>query len=400
MNSNAIDNDRNIPLMDVKRQYNTIKNEINEAVISVLQSGMYIMNTNSDSQVVQLEKMCEEYLQVEYTIGVGNGTDALVISLRAAGIGTGDEVIAPAMSFFSTAEAIAIIGATPVFVDCNKNTFTIDVEQIEEKITHKTKAIIPVHLYGQCADMDAILLIAKKNNLVVIEDAAQAFGACYKGKKAGTIGDIGCFSFFPTKNLGAAGDGGLIVTNNKKYACAARAYRVHGSGLNGAYVYYDTMNIEDIESKEGVLSKYNNFLIGYNSRLDEIQAAILRVKLQYIDQWNERRRQFAAQYRQSIVNNDIKLPYCSNDNLHIYYTYVIMSQKRTQLMEYLDSQGIKTGIYFPIPLHLQRAFESLGYQEGDMPVAEKIASNSLAIPMFAELEEDERIQVINCLNHF
>lgn len=387
-----------IPLMNIERQYETIKKELDEVTIGVLSSGKYIMGEN----VKEFEKEFSEYMEVKYAVGVGNGTDALVIALRACGIKAEDEVITCAMSFFATAEAISSVGATPIFVDCTSDTYTIDVSKIEEKITEKTKAIIPVHLYGQCADMDEINEIAKKYNLLVIEDVAQAAGATYKGKKAGSLGDIACVSFFPTKNLGCAGDGGMILTNSDDLVKKCRAYRVHGSGLDGKYTYESMNKITDAESIDfgENLPKYYNFLIGYNSRLDEIQAAILRVKLKKLNEWNKTRETIANRYSDLINNNLIIKPICKEDRSHIYYTYVIKTENREKLREELTKAEISSGVYFPVPLHLQKVYEHLGYKKGDMPNAESIANDSLAIPIFSELTNEEQNKVIEVLNKY
>lgn len=386
-----------IPLMNVQRQYENIETEINDAVLSVLKSGKYIMGEN----VIEFEKEFSRYIGSKYAIGVGNGTDAIIIALKAIGVKSGDEVITSAMSFFATAEAISSIGAIPVFVDCCGDTYVIDANKIEEKITKNTKAIIPVHLYGQCADMDKINMLAKKYNLKVIEDAAQAAGAEYNGIKAGSLGDIACFSFFPTKNLGCAGDGGIITTNNEKYAKICRAYRVHGSGIDGKYtqnVFNGTDISEDNIDFKGNNPKYFNFVIGHNSRLDEIQAAILRVKLRYLDSWNDNRIKIAHFYDEAFKKTDIIIsPFVKGFNKHIYYVYVIKTNNRDELESYLHANGISTGIYFPIPLHLQYAYKTLGYNLGDMPNAEELANNSLAIPMFAELTKYEQEKIINII---
>jgi len=388
-----------IPLMDVARQYQTLQEEISASVLNVLASGKYIMGTH----VAKFEKNFAEFIGVKHAISVGNGTDALVIALKAIGIQPGDEVITCAMSFFATAEAISILGATPVFVDCDQDTYTIDISGIEQKITKKTKAIIPVHLYGQCADMEEIMFLAQKYHLSVVEDAAQAAGATYKGKRAGTIGHIACFSFFPTKNLGCAGDGGMITTNNEDLARKCRAYRVHGSGQDGQYTYCHLNNNKSSlpqVSFSSDLSKYYNFVIGFNSRLDEIQAAILDIKLKYLEKWNTNRRILAQEYNHSITNKLIIKPQCKADREHIYYTYIIRVQEREKLRFWLDYNEINTGVYFPVPLHLQKVYEHLDYHEGDMPNAEHLANHSLAIPMFTEMTDEEQTKIINAINKF
>lgn len=387
-----------IPLMNVSRQYTSIKEEIDTIVLKVLASGAYILGDT----VKAFEEAYADYIGVNYAVGVGNGTDALVIALKSLNIGKDDEVITTAMSFFATAEAIAAVGATPVFVDCTEDTFLIDPQKIEEKITVKTKAIIPVHLYGQCADMDTILGIAEKYKLYVIEDAAQAAGAEYKGKKAGSMGDIGCFSFFPTKNLGCAGDGGIIVTNQKSVYRKSRAYRVHGSGLDGLFTYQSLQGIdstEEIDFKEN-LPKYYNFVIGYNSRLDALQAAILKTKLNHLDNWNKQRRIIAEKYNHQIFNPKVTLPYIAKENQPIFYVYMLKVKERDGFRKYLKENGIETGVYFPVPLHKQKVFESLGYQNGDFPNAEMMADHTVAIPMFPELSIEEQEKIVKCVNQY
>ncbi|MGN0271933.1 MAG: DegT/DnrJ/EryC1/StrS family aminotransferase [Lachnospiraceae bacterium] len=388
---------KQIPLMNLTRQYKSLEKDLDSAALRVLHSGQYIMG----EEVSEFEKEFAAYCGTKYAVGVGNGTDALMIALMAAGVGNGDEVITSAMSFFATAEAIAVVGATPVFVDCQKENGMIDVEAIEEKISPKTKAIIPVHLYGQCADMDKINEIARKHNLIVIEDAAQAAGAEYKGKKAGSLGDIGCFSFFPTKNLGCAGDGGIITTNNETVYKCCMAYRVHGSGINGLLAYGEEKGIavseEDVDF-QGNLPKYYNFVIGHNSRLDALQAALLRIKLPQLDEWNEKRRRIASVYEEKIQNPHIEKMKCGADKKHIYYVYVLEVDNREKFRDYMKENGIATGVYFPVPLHLQRVFENLGYTKGDMPNAEYLAEHGVAIPMFAELTDIEVDRIIQTVN--
>lgn len=388
---------KQIPLMNLTRQYKSLEKDLDSAALRVLHSGQYIMG----EEVSEFEKEFAAYCGTKYAVGVGNGTDALMIALMAVGVGNGDEVITSAMSFFATAEAIAVVGATPVFVDCQKENGMIDVEAIEEKISPKTRAIIPVHLYGQCADMDKINEIARKHNLIVIEDAAQAAGAEYKGKKAGSLGDIGCFSFFPTKNLGCAGDGGIITTNNETVYKCCMAYRVHGSGINGLLAYGEEKGIavseEDVDF-QGNLPKYYNFVIGHNSRLDALQAALLRIKLPQLDEWNEKRRRIASVYEEKIQNPHIEKMKCGADKKHIYYVYVLEVDNREKFRDYMKENGIATGVYFPVPLHLQRVFENLGYTKGDMPNAEYLAEHGVAIPMFAELTDIEVDRIIQTVN--
>lgn len=386
-----------IPLMDVRRQYKSIQEKLDGAALRVLHSGNYIMGDD----VREFEEMFAAYIGTKYAVSVANGTDALEIALLSLGIGRGDEVITTAMSFFATAEAIAAVGATPVFVDCTDDTYTIDHTKMEEKISGRTKAIVPVHLYGQCADMDQINRIAKKHNLYVIEDAAQAAGAKYQGKKAGSLGTAGCFSFFPTKNLGCAGDGGIITTNEEAVYRKCRGFRVHGSGEDGLFIYREKPDGVSGEIDFGKsLPKYFNFTIGKNSRLDTLQAALLKEKLPYLDDWNQKRLENAAEYGKEINNPLIKKPVWKAENGHIYYVYVLSVENRDEFREYMEANQIATGIYFPVPLHLQWCFKELGYKKGDMPNAEYLAGHGAAIPMFAELSEDERKKVIDVINGF
>lgn len=386
-----------IPAMNVTRQYESIKDKLDVAALEILHGGQYILGET----VEKFERAFAEYCGVKYAVGVGNGSDALVIALKACGVRPGDEVITTDMSFIATAEAIVAAGATPVFADCTETDYTLDPAEVERKITDRTKAIIPVHLYGQCADMDEIRRIAGEHNLKVIEDAAQAAGAEYKGKKAGSMGDAGCFSFFPTKNLGCAGDGGIIITNDESIYRQCRAMRVHGSGLDALYTYGIQNNVEvsekDVDFK-GNLPKYFNFIDGYNSRLDALQAGILHTKLPYLDGWNERRREIARQYDERITNSALRKPITSDGNTHIYYVYVIVTEQRDQLRKYLEDNGIKSGVYFPVPFHEQKVFEKQGYKHGDFPNAEYVSEHSLVLPMFPELLQEEIDKVIEVVN--
>lgn len=392
----------NIPLIDLKAQYNSLAEELNKATIEVLSSANYIMGKN----VLEFEKEFAEFLGVKHAISVGNGTDALVVALKAMGIGEGDEVITTPFTFFATAEAISAVGATPVFVDVNKEDFNIDVTKIEEKITDKTKAIMPVHIFGQCADMDSINEIAKQHNLLVVEDACQAIGGKYKGKRIGSLGDVACFSFFPTKNLGCAGDGGMIVTDNDEIAIIARALRTHGSGENGQRAFNLLNNIEEnIETSEGANDtvynplKYYNYLIGFNTRLDAIQAAILRVKLKEIDKWNARRREIVNEYNEAFKNVDLVTPYCNDNVEHVYHMYILQSENREEVLTKLKEKGVATGVYYPIPLHLQKVYKDLGYNEGDMPVSEYLSHRTFAIPVYPELDEEQIKYIIDSVKN-
>ncbi|WP_294169096.1 DegT/DnrJ/EryC1/StrS aminotransferase family protein [uncultured Clostridium sp.] len=390
----------NIPLIDLKAQYESLADKLNEATLGILSSANYIMGKT----VLDFEKEFANYIGVKHAISVGNGTDALVLALKSIGIGAGDEVITTPFTFFATAEAISAVGGTPVFVDVNKDTFNIDTTKIEEKITSKTKAIMPVHIFGQSADMDEINKIAKKHNLMVIEDACQAIGGKYKGRKIGTLGDAACFSFFPTKNLGCAGDGGMIVTDNDEIATIARALRTHGSGENGQKAYNLLNNIEEeVQKAESANDtvynplKYYNYLIGYNTRLDAIQAAILDVKIKEIDKWNARRREIVKAYNEALQNNALVTPVAKDYNEHVYHMYILQSENREEVIEKLKEAGIATGVYYPVPLHLQKVYKNLGYKEGDMPVAEYLSHRTFAIPVYPELNEEQVQYIISKL---
>lgn len=356
-----------IPLLDLKAQYLTIKPEMDTAVLGVLDSARFILGP----EMKALEREIAAYCGTKEAVAVANGTDALVLVLKALGIGPGDEVITTPFTFFATAETVALVGATPVFVDIDPVTLNMDLSQLEDKITGKTKAIIPVHIFGQMVDVERVMEIAARYDLKVIEDAAQAIGAEYKGRRAGSLGHAGTFSFFPTKNLGAYGDGGMIVTNDEHLAAELRTLRFHG-----------------------MQTKYYNEKIGYNSRLDELQAAILRVKLKYLDQWNEGRRQKAGIYNRLLQELAITLPGLDPSALPIYHLYVLRTDRRQELMDKLASAGIASAIYYPVPLHLQRALRYLGYKEGDFPVAEKACREALAIPCYPELTLEQQEAIV------
>lgn len=390
----------NIPLVDLKAQYKLVEEKAGKAVMEVLSSANYIMG----KEVLEFEKEFAEYIGVKHAISVGNGTDALVLALMAAGVGRGDEVITTPFTFFSTAESISAVGAIPVFVDVEKETYNIDPLKIEEKITEKTKAIMPVHIFGQAAKMDNIMAIAKKHNLKVIEDAAQAVGAEYKGEKVGSIGDVGCFSFFPTKNLGCAGDGGIITTSDDNIATIARALRTHGSGENGQKAYNLLNNVsEEIKTSEGhddtVYNplKYYNYLIGFNTRLDTVQAAILRVKLPNIDNWNEKRSKNAKEYDEKLKDTALTLPVSIPESKSVYNMYVLQAENREEIINKLKEKGISTGVYYPVPIHLQKAYTELKYKEGDIPVAEYLSHRTFAIPIFPELSAEQKGYIIDNL---
>ncbi|MGG1514132.1 DegT/DnrJ/EryC1/StrS family aminotransferase [Paenibacillus oryzisoli] len=350
---------KSVPVLDLSYEIKELKPQLMQAFEDVLDAGTFIMGPN----VKKFEQEVADYLGVKYAITLNSGTDAIIIGLLAAGIGPGDEVITTPFTFFATAEAISQVGATPVFVDVDELTYNIDLSQLEAVITERTKAIIPVHLFGHPVDMGLLLEIANKHQLLVIEDTAQAFGAEYHGQKVGTIGDIGCFSFFPSKNLGAYGDGGLLATNNEEFAVKAAMLRVHGSK-----------------------KKYFNEIIGYNSRLDEMQAAVLRVKLPHIDKWNEGRRQAANTYKAMLSEvNGIVLPEEAGYAKHVYHQYTIRVNegKREQVQAKLEQIGVSTMIYYPVPVHKLPVYRAMGAQ---MPKAEKLASEVLSLPIWPQID--------------
>jgi len=366
----------NIPLLDLKIQYQSIKSEIKQALDKVLESQHFILNEHVDT----LEKKIAHYCDCDYAIGVSSGSDALLVSLMAIGIQPGDEVITVPYTFFATAGSIARLGAKPVFVDIELETFNIDTNQIEEKITSRTKAIIPVHLFGQCCEMQAIIDIARKYNLKIIEDAAQAIGAEYKHKKTGSLGDIGCFSFFPSKNLGGYGEGGMVVTKVKPIYEKIKMLRVHGAS-----------------------SKYYHRFVGGNFRLDELQAAILLVKFKYLDIWNKKRQQCAKRYYQLFSEArllDFVVPSKIKQSNHVFHQYVIRAQKRDQLLKYLKAQDIGCATYYPLPLHLQECFAFLGYKRGDFPQAEQASKETLALPMYPELTIKQQEYIVRKIREF
>lgn len=386
-----------IPAMNVTRQYESIKEELDAAALEILHGGQYILG----KAVEEFESAFARYCGAKYAVGVGNGSDALVIALKACGIKPGDEVVTTDMSFSATAEAIVAAGAVPVFADCTGDTYTIDPMEMERKLTARTKAVVPVHLYGQCADMDEIGRIAKERGLKVVEDAAQAAGAERGGRKAGSMGDAGCVSFFPTKNLGCAGDGGMVLTSDESVYRQCKALRAHGSGLDGLYTY-GIWSGEDVSEDgadfNGNPPKYYNFIDGYNSRLDALQAGILGVKLPRLDGWNARRREIAAQYDGRIANPAIKKPEVADGNTHVYYVYAVMAEGRDGLRKHLEDNGVKSGVYFPVPFHKQKVFEKLGHEGGDFPNAAYVADHMLALPMFPELTQGEIDRVVEAVN--
>lgn len=385
-----------VPLLNLKLQYQAHKNELDKAVLRVVESQYFILGPEVD----EMEKAFCGYLNCNYAVGVSSGTDALLLALMAIGIKSGDEVIVPTYSFFATAGVISRLNATPVFVDINKTTFNIDSEDIKRKITEKTKAIIPVHLYGQSCEMDEIVSIAKEHKLKIIEDAAQAIGTQYKdGRYVGTIGDIGCFSFFPSKNLGCYGDGGLAVTNDPELAERLKIMRVHGAK-----------------------PRYYHKTIGGNFRLDALQAAVLNVKLPYLNSWSAKRRKNADLYNKLFIeaglttsvgetefnnNNKVLLPKAvyreyseTVKNYNIYNQYIIRVQKRDELRKHLSDNEIGNEIYYPVPFHLQECFSNLNYKQGDFPNAEEACATSLALPIFPELTEEQIKYVVDTIRDF
>ncbi len=356
-------NSHNLRMVDLVTQYRKIKSEIDEAIHRVLDSGHYIMG----KEVAEFESAAAAYLNVQYAIGCASGTDALQVAMMALEIGPGDEVVTTPFTFVATTETIALLGARPVYVDIDPATYNIDPAKIEAAITKRTKAIIPVHLYGQPAEMDAVLEIANRHGLAVIEDTAQAMGARYKGKKVGGLGTLGAISFFPSKNLGAFGDAGMIVTNDSTLAEKTRMIIVHGSR-----------------------KKYYHEILGVNSRLDTIQAAILKVKLKYLDAWHEARRKAASVYNKLFEGTGIITPYERPDVYHIYHQYTIRVSKRDQASRHLAERKIPHAVYYPIPLHLQQAFRDPAFGEGSFPVSEQAAREVLSLPMHTELTADQQ----------
>jgi len=363
----------NIQMVDLKRQYIKIKPEIDNAIQEVLDSTQFILG----KKVAEFEQKAAEYLGVKYAVGVANGTDALQIAMMALNIGKDDEVITTPFTFVATTETIVMLGAKPVYVDIDPMTYNINPAKIEEKITNKTKAILPVHLYGNPAEMDEILEIAKKYNLYVIEDAAQGFGAEYKGKKVCSFGDVACISFFPSKNLGCYGDGGMVVTNNEEIHSRVRMIASHGSKV-----------------------RYVHEVLGMNSRLDAIQAAILNVKIKYIDEWNHKRNEFAKMYSEKLADvQQVKTPTYSEYVKHIFHQYTIRVEKRDELQKFLSSKNIPTAIHYPIPLHLQPAFRGFA-SEGSLPEAENAAKQVLSLPMHPDLLPEEIDYITNSIREF
>lgn len=364
-----------VPLVDLRAQYIAIKNEIDEAISNVISNGDFILG----SEVKHFEEEIAAYCGASHAVGVASGTDALHLALLACGVGHGDEVITTPFTFIATAEAIAKCGATPVFVDIDPKTYNIDPQNIESRITGKTKVILPVHLYGQPANMHHILELAEKYNLKVIEDCAQALGAEYNGRRVGSLGDVGCLSFYPSKVLGAYGDGGVVLTNNTETAETVDILRNHGSK-----------------------HKYYHLIHGFNSRLDSLQAAILRVKLRHLDNWITRRRENAFRYSELISEVEGVEPLSvllGSYHIFNYYTVRIKGTavNRDELQQHLTSQGIATAIYYPVSLHLQPVYKYLGYQQGDLPESERAQQEVLSLPMFPELQPDQVTRIVEII---
>lgn len=362
-----------VPLIDITRQYEPIRKQIDAAIKQVTDHGRFILGP----EVAEFEKEIASLCRVKHAIGVASGTDALLLALRACGVGPGDEVITSAFSFFASAGVISRLGARPVFIDIDPDTYNMDPGLIERAITEHTKALLPIHLFGQCADMDSIIDIARKHRLKVIEDAAQAIGGRYRDRMAGALGDAGCFSFYPTKNLGCAGDGGMVVTDDDGIADMVRILRVHGGRTD-----------------------YLHEVIGYNSRLDTLQAALLSVKLPHLPGWTEARRQHAEKYDEAFSGLPLKTPVAREWAYHIYNQYTVAVEERDGLMDRFREKEIGYKVYYPVPFHMQECFHDLGYSKGDLPVCEKASSSVISIPIFGEMTDAEQDEVIEVVRGF
>lgn len=381
-------NQKSVPLLDLRPQYARIRQEVEEAIHRVCNSQHFILGP----EVEAFEEVIAKYCQCRFAIGVSSGTDALQVCLMALGVGPSDEVITTPYSFFASTASIVRLGAKPVFVDIDPQTFNMRTDEVAEKLSSKTKAIMPIHLFGQCVEMNPLLEIAKRHNIPIIEDAAQAIGAEYEGKPAGSLGLGGCFSFFPSKNLGAFGDAGMVTTNNPDFAKKVKTLRVHGAE-----------------------EKYIHTFVGGNFRIDALQAAVLHVKLKYLEDWTKGRKQNAAIYRKlfvdakltgtgnsslSLETNPVVLPYESSRTRHIYNQFVIRARERDKLFQHLREHHIGVEIYYPRPLHLQECFHKFGYHSGDFPESERAAQESLALPIFPELEKQQIEYVVEIIAHF
>lgn len=367
----------NVPLLDLKAQYQVIKSEVLAVMETVCDEQGFVLGP----RVANFEKAMAQYVGSRYAIGCASGSDALLLALMAFGVKTGDEVITVPFTFFATAGAISRLGAKPVFVDIQPDTYNIDPHLIEQAISPRTKVVIPVHLFGQCADMAAINEIAKRRRLRVIEDACQAIGAAQQGRRAGVLADVGCFSFFPTKNLGGFGDGGLMTTDDQAVADALSMLRVHGSRV-----------------------RYLHEAVGINSRLDALQAAVLQVKLKYLDQWTEGRRRNAERYRSLFTDakllDRVTLPPTAQGNFHVYNQYTVKVTKRDELRNFLKDKGVGSEVYYPLPMHLQNCYRDLGHQKGSFPVSERAAEEVISLPIYAELTEDQQAYVVQMIQEF
>jgi len=364
---------KNIPFVDLKAGFTPIKSEVMKAIEEVLSQMHLYLGPNC----LELEREFAEYCNTQFAIGVGSGTEAIQFALLAYGVKSGDEVITTPHTFFATAEAIAVIGAIPVFADIDPVTYTINPEGLEKKITGKTRAIIPVHMYGQVSDMEPIVEIAKEYGIHVIEDACQAHGALNGAKKAGSIGDAGCFSFYFTKNLGGYGEGGMVTTDDPKIAETTQLYRNHGHR-----------------------AKFEHAVFAYNGRLDEMQAAILRIKLKYLDEYNTKRREIAERYNALLKDTPLTLPREAPNRRHVYHLYVVRSKQRDSLQDFLHRRGIGTGIHYKTPVHLQEAARDLGYKKGDFPEVEAACSEILSLPIYPELDQDNQMYIIENIKEF
>jgi dTDP-4-amino-4,6-dideoxygalactose transaminase len=370
---------KKIPLLDLQAQYGTIRAEVRRAVDRVFDSQHFVLG----AEVQALEEEIARYSQTKFAIGCASGSDALLLALMSCGVGAGHEVITTPFSFFATGSAIARLGARPVFVDIDEHTFNLDPSLVAAAMTEHTRAIVPVHLYGQCAEMDPLIELTQPRGIPIIEDAAQAIGAEDRRRRAGSIGTIGCFSFYPSKNLGGAGDGGMLVTNDIEHARRLHTLRVHGEA-----------------------TKYHHKVFGLNSRLDALQAAVLRAKLPHLEDWTTGRQRKAQQYELMFIDaglaEQIGMPYVRSNTRHIFHQFVVRVRdgRRDALREHLRDRGVGTDVYYPVPLHLQECFAYLGYKEGDLPVAERAAKETLALPVYPELTDEQQDYVVNMIAEF
>ena len=370
---------KKVPLLDLQAQYETIRDEVRRAVDRVFESQHFVLG----AEVQALEEEIARYAQTKFAIGCASGSDALLLALMSCGVGAGHEVITTPFSFFATGSAIARLGARPVFVDIDEHTFNLDPSLVAAAMTEHTRAIMPVHLYGQCAEMDPLIELTQPRGIPIIEDAAQAIGAEDRRRRAGSIGAIGCFSFYPSKNLGGAGDGGMLVTDDIEHARRLHLLRVHGEE-----------------------TKYHHKVIGLNSRLDALQAAVLRAKLPHLEEWTTGRQRKAQQYELMFVDaglaEQIEVPYVRSNTRHIFHQFVVRVRdgRRDALREHLRERGVGTDVYYPVPLHLQECFAYLGYKEGDLPVAERAAKETLALPVYPELTDEQQDYVVNAIAEF